>query len=272
MQSLLATLALTALAVPAAAQGIDALRADLSFSGLASEGAPLGGGSLRLDGHYAFGRTGLQLSAGFEGLEFSDRSLDDLDAAALRLILTRDVAPDVRLGFSAGITGGDEPTAAHLSLGLHALWHPEGFRLSADLIKGLDDRGTNGAIIATIHAEQDLRPDLTLRGELFRRSTDDEGDDRAVALLGVRYDFTPQIFGFGDLFRSSADDLAFVNDGMRLGAGWRWDEGGEVYAALTGKAGTGLDSLGLTIGIRLTTGKGLFDTGPLPEFVATGTY
>ena len=268
----LAPLILAALASPAAAQTIDAFRADLSFSGLASEGAPLGGGSLRLDGHFGFGRTGLQLSTGFEGLEFSDRSLNDLDAAALRLILTRDVSPDLRLGFSAGMTDGDEPTAAHLSLGLHALWHPEGFRLSADLIKGLDDLGTNGAIIATIHAEQVLRPGVTLRGELFRRSTDDEGDDRAVALLGLRYDFGPQVFGFGDLFRSSADDLAFVNDGLRLGAGWRWDEGREVYAALTAKAGTGLDSLGLTIGIRLTTGEGLFDSGPLPEFIATGAY
>jgi hypothetical protein len=272
MRNLLATLILAAVVPPASAQGIDALRAELSFSGLASEGAPLGGGSLRLDGHYGFGRTGLQLSAGFEGLEFSDRSLDDLEAAALRLILTRDVTPDLRLGVSAGVTGGDEPTAAHLSLGLHALWHPEGFRLSADLIKGLDDNGTNGAIIATIHAEQDLRPGVVLRGELFRRSTDDEGDDRAVALLGLRHDFSPQFYGFGDLFRSSADDLAFVNDGLRLGAGWRWSERGTVYAALTGKAGTGLDSLGLTIGLRLSMGDGLFDSGPLPEFVATGAY
>lgn len=237
-----------------------AIRADLTY-GLSGDG----GGSLQaaLDAGLALGPLDLQFSAAL--------SDGDTQAQAYRLILSRAVSPPLRLGLSVGQVDGADPTKG-LSLGLHGLFQRPGLRIEGDLIKPPDDDATNGVLVATIRARQDIAPGWQLRGELFRRSTDTEEADLSAALLGFERDFGNGAFGFAELSRSGADSRAFLHDGLRLGGGWNLDSGLSVRVAGTVRTGDDGTDTGLTIGLHYEPGAsdGLFRPGPLPDLIGYG--
>lgn len=238
------------------------LRADLAYA-LPQDGTTTV--QAHLDAGVSFGDYGLQFGA--------TSTESNATAQAVRLILWRDLAQAWRVGLSVGQVWGEDP-ARGLSLGLHGLYRDAGLRIEAELIKPPDDQGTNGIIVATIRARQDIAPGWQLHGELYRRSTDTEEADLSAALLGIERDLGQSGFAFAEIYRSGADSRDFLHDGLRLGAGWRLESGLELQAAATLRSdGDDIDT-GLNIGLRFDLGgaDGLFQSGPIPDVISYGAY
>lgn len=267
-------LAVVLLAAPAAAQGLDGARVDLSFGLLSGDASGIGTGEARADAAWAFGAFGLQAGAEFSGLGFAEGTpVDTLAVEAVHLILWRDVSARLRLGASATLLGGDTPGADTPAIGLHGRYDGIGFTIEGDIVKPLDDDASNGTIIGSLRIAQELTDDLTLRTELFRQSTDSEEQDRWAILLGADYTLDPRTTLFADAFHSGADDAAFTSTGLHLGLARSFGPGHEVFAAITIKDGTAITAEGVTLGLRFDwDGDRLFSPGALPSLAGFGLY
>lgn len=231
----------------AQAQGFDTAAFDVRFGSLQGETTDLIGGRMSAETAWSLGAVGLQLGA----------SVDQLGEDAVgnfRAILTRDLSWPVRLGLSAAYATNDGVQDDAVTFGMHALYRGNGQFLELNLLLPNHIRET-GTFSFNIAGEQWVTPKLSIRTDLYRRSTDIEDPDIYTISLKLNYVITDDWTVFGQGFQTVSDDYDIKNEGTHLGVAYQMTPATRIAASLDSVRPQAADpAVGLTLGLQYDLG------------------
>jgi hypothetical protein len=257
-------------ATSAQAQGLDFATFDLSFGSLRGDSSNLNGTRAAGETIWDLGVVGLQLGA-------SADQLGDDTGASFRAILTRDLRWPVRLGLSAAYASNDGVQDNAATFGFHALYRGDWSFLELNLLLPNHIRET-GAFSFNISGEQWLTSNLSIKTDLYRRSTDIEDPDIYTISLRLNYVVNDDWTVFAQGFQTVSDDYDIKSEGTHLGVEYRITPSAQVTASLDSlRPQVGEAALGLTVGVLYDVGARrednlMFQTAILHDRFALGAF
>lgn len=220
---------------------------------------------------WSLGMVGLQIGA--NGASFGPEN----STAAFRGILTRDLRWPVRLGLSVAYETNDGVWEDAITFGFHARYRSNWSFFEANLLLPNHIRET-GTFSFNIAGEQWLTPDLSLKTELYRLSTDLEDPDFYTISLTGSYAINDALTVFAQGFQTTSDDYDIKGNGTHLGAAYQFTQQAKLRVSLDSLRSKNEDAaFGATLALHYDFGgerdQGrMFQTSISPDRFGIGAF